>query len=296
MNTMIESFIISLVADGKSKCTVEAYKGDLRAFEEYIGKYIQKPLNELKYSDMRLWANSLEERGLSASTRARKIASVKSFFRYLSKMDLLDGKNPAGGLDAPKLPKKQPKVISFDDAKSLLHIDGKDSKHVTYFRDYTIIAMFLTTGIRREELSNIKLSEVDMDAETILIHGKGNKERCVFINDTLRPILSEYIMSHRNQFKTAESSEYLFVSTRNDNICLVGINKIVNNAMRKVGIKEDGVSAHNLRKRFATTVFENTGDIATVSKLLGHSSPTVTMRYVAIGEETMRKAANAANF
>lgn len=296
MKGMINEFISSLIADGKSKCTIEAYRLDLSEFERYMSNYIQKPLTALKSADMRLWANHLWEDGLSASTRARKIAAAKSFFRYLLKMDYIES-NPADVLEAPKLPKKQPKVIGSDDAKNIILLaKNGDSKKIACFRDYAIIATFLMTGIRREELSNIKLDDVDMDNGTILISGKGNKERSVYINDTLRAILSEYLTVYRKTFKTSGSSEYLFVSTRSERISLCGINKIVNNAMEKAGIKERGISAHNLRKRFATTVFESTGDIATVSKLLGHSSPTVTMRYVRIGEDTMRNATNAANF
>lgn len=296
MDEMINNFVNSLIADGKSIRTVDAYKADLSAFTGYVTNYIGKPVNALKYSDMRLWVNDLEKYGFSASTRARKIASIKSFFKWLMKMEYIS-RNPAEGLESPKLPKKQPKVISVEDSKSMLY-DAKNANndHITCFRDYTIISMFLTTGIRREELSNVKISDIDMDSGTILIHGKGNKERIAYINDTLRPILSEYMAVYRGKFKTSESSQYLFVSTRTSHISLNGINKVVNNAMERSGIKESGVSAHILRKRFATTVFNNTGDIATISKLLGHSSPSTTMRYVSIGEDTMRNATNAVNF
>lgn len=295
MKGMINEFISSLIADGKSKCTIETYRLDLSAFERYMSNYIQKPLNALKSADMRLWANSLWESGLAPATRARKISAVKSFFAYLSKMEYID-RNPAEAIDAPKLPKKQPKVISVDDAKNLLDCAKGNGNSIMSFRDYAIIATFLMTGIRREELTNIKLADVDMESSTILINGKGEKERTVYINDALRAILSEHLAVYRKMFKTAESSEYLFVSIRDDKVNLGGINKIVNTAMKKAGIKERGISAHNLRKRFATTAFENTGDIATVSKLLGHSSPTTTMRYVDIGADTRRQVTNAVNF
>lgn len=295
MENMINNFISSLVADGKSKCTVTSYISDLNEFAKFA-KEQQKDINEIKYSDLRQWVNRLDEHGLSASTKARKISTVRSFFRYLSKMDYITGKNPADGLEAPKLPKKQPKVISTDDAKALLESAGDDeSRHMTCFRDYTIMAMFLFTGIRREELTNIKLQDVDMRKKTILIHGKGNKERIVYINDSLCPILSEYLMSYRKLFKPAETSEFLFPSKKREKLCVNSVNKIVNKVMGITGIKESGVSAHVLRKWFATTVFTNTKDIATASKLLGHSSPTVTMRYVIIDETTMRKATSAVN-
>lgn len=300
MEDMINEFINSLIADGKSKCTVAAYKADLSAFNAYMTNYIAKPLNALKYADMRLWANSLDDSGFSAATRARKIATVRSFFRYLKKMDYILGNDPTEGLSSPKIPKKVPKVISANDAKNLLDVAksamDEESEHITYFRDYTIVSMFLFTGIRREELSNIKLSDVNMGSREILIHGKGDKERSVYINDTLMPILSEYVLAYRGTFKTANDSEYLFVSTRATKVGLRAINRIVDKLLDRSGIKEAGLSAHGLRKRFATTVFENTGDIATTSKLLGHSSPTVTMRYVDVSDNIKRAAAMAVNF
>lgn len=296
MQDMINSFVASLVADGKSKCTVSAYSNDLKEFSSFMNQNIGKcDVSEIKFSDLRNWANNLDDLGLSASSRARKISVVKSFFSYLSDMEYIEGKNLASGLKPPKIPKKQPKVIGSDDAKNILLVK-KNKNHITSFRDYTIISMFLFTGIRREELTNITLDDVDMEENMILIHGKGDKERVVFINDNLRPILSEYIFSHRSSIKTASTSNYLFPSSKNEKLNVSSVNKIVNKAMESAGIKEAGTSAHILRKWFATTVFKNTFDIATTSKLLGHSSPTVTMRYVSIGADTMRSVASTAVF
>lgn len=295
MEALVQGFIQSLVADGKSACTVKAYRLDLQDFSVYVQEKGLE-ISKIRYPDLREWMNSLEGRNLSASSRARKVSTVKAFFKYLLKMEVIE-KNPTEGLEGPKLPKKQPKVISTETAKGLVSgVDYSDPKHMTAFRDYTILAMFLFTGVRREELVNIKLSDVSMDNGTILIHGKGNKEREVYINDSLHAILSEYVGYHRDIFKTAQSSEYLFPSIKADKMNVCSVNRVVNKAFEEAGIKEYGVSAHALRKRFATTVFANTGDIATVSKMLGHASPTVTMRYVRIDEGTMRDAAKAANF
>ncbi len=300
MKDMINSFIASLQADGKSKCTIVSYSSDLKEFSRFVSETIKKPVQEIKYSDLRQWANALEDLGLSPSSRARKISSIKSFFSYLCEMEYIEGKNPADSLHPPKMPKKQPKVISMENAKGLLVCakagDISSNNTITTFRDYAVIATLLFTGIRREELTNIMLDDVDMEGGTILIHGKGDKERSVFINDTLRPILSEYLFANRKVFKTAESSKYLFPSTQHEKLSVRMVNMIVNKAMENAGIKESGTSAHILRKWFATTVFANTGDIATTSKLLGHSSPTVTMRYVKIDEEAMRNATAVVGF
>lgn len=292
MTDHINSFLTAMKAQGKSKCTIEAYRCDLTQFNEAM----TKPMAEIRYADLQKWSNNLDGGGLSASSRARKISAVKSFFKYLTKMEVVD-RNPADGLETPKIEKKEPKVISMDDAADVLFAakNGGEREH-TWFRNYAVMATFLFTGIRREELTNIKLTDVDLAGRKILIHGKGSKQRTVYMNDMLHSIMSEYILAHRKNLKPAEKSKYLFPSSQAEKMCVRTVNDIVNTMFEKAGIKEGGVSAHILRKRFATTVFNNTGDIATVSKMLGHSSPTVTMRYISIDENNMRNAVNAVNF
>lgn len=290
MKDMVKDYILSLESDGKSKCTISAYEGDMRDFEKYVTKEICKDFSEIRYADLRMWTNYMEKCGLSAPTRARKISTVRSFFRYAKKMEWIQF-NPSEALETPKLPKKQPKTISMDDARNLLTCSENNQKnHVTHFRDYTIVSMFLFTGIRREELSNIMVHDVNMEQRTILIHGKGDKERIVYINDALYDILSEYMSTYRKLLSTADASKFLFTSKKREKLSVNSINIIVNKAMESAGIKEYGASAHILRKRFATTSFMKTRDIATVSKILGHSSPTVTMRYVVVDEDTIRTA------
>ncbi len=292
MQEHINNFIKAMKAQGKSKCTIEAYGIDLKQFAGSM----EKSLDEIKYADLQMWANSMAVNGLSASSRARKISAVKSFFKWLYKMELIN-RNPADGLESPKLEKKEPKVISMDEASEVLFCarNSGESEH-TWFRNYAIVSMFMYTGIRREELTNIKLEDVNLQDGKILIHGKGNKQRTVYLNDKLLPIISEYIMRYRHLLKPASTSKYLFPSAQTEKMCTRSVNDVVNTMFDKAGIKEKGISAHILRKRFATSAFNATGDIATVSKMLGHSSPTVTMRYVAIGETSMRNAVNAVNF
>lgn len=293
MDNFILTFIEALKADGKSKCTIDAYRLDLNGFYAFFS---EKNITDIRYIDLREWANSMENKGLSAATRARKISSVKSFFKYLFKMEIVD-RNPTDGLEIPKLEKKQPIVISNDDASELLfHAKNDGRSEMFYFRDYSIIATFLFTGIRREELTNITLNDMNLENDTILIHGKGNKQRIVYINETLHAILSEYIKIYRNRIKKAKDSIFLFPSSCSEKVSVETVNNIVNKFFTSAGIKKKGINAHILRKRFATSAFDATHDIMTVSKLLGHSSPTITERYVAINEEYMRNATCAVNF
>lgn len=293
MKSLINNFLESLKADGKSKCTLQAYKLDLHEFAAFFDGL---NISEIRYADLKRWSNHLESKGICASSRARKIAAIKSFFRYLMKIEVID-RNPTEGFESPKQEKKQPIVISMEEAAELLfHARNDGGNSMIWFRDYTIIAVFLYTGIRREEITNISLSDIDLKQNTILIHGKGNKQRTVYINDSLHIILSEYLLYYRGLLSKSKSSKFLFPSAKSDKLSLASINNIVNRFFESSGIKRNGISVHALRKRFATSVFENTGDIALTSKLLGHSSPTVTMRYVNMDEDSMRQATNCVNF
>lgn len=293
MEKLINEFLESLKADGKSKCTIKAYQNDLNSFSCYFSRI---SVNEIRYADLRSWMNHMEDSGLSANSRARKISAVKSFYRYLSKMEIVD-RNPADSLETPKLEKKHPVVITNEQASELLfHARNDGGSDLIWFRDYSILATFLFTGIRREELTNITLNDIDLKKDTILIHGKGNKQRIVYINEMLHAVLSEYLSQYREKMEKAKDSKYLFPSLKADKLHVSTVNTIVNKFFESAGFKKDGVSAHILRKRFATSIYQNSGDIALTSKLLGHSSPTVTMRYVQMDEETMRSAACAVNF
>ncbi len=293
MKEYIESFLETIKSSGKSICTYNAYKIDLREFSSFFNGV---SLNNLKYSDLQKYVNHMDKTGKSSATKARKISCIKSFFRYLLKIDAIQN-NIAIFLESPKLEKKQPAVISSDQASDLLfHARNDGTNENLWFRDYTIVSVFLYTGIRREELSNILLSDLDLDRDYILIHGKGNKQRKVYVNQSLHDVLNEYIEYHRCKIKKSKNSDYLFPSIKSEKISLASLNNIVNKFMKSAGFKKYGLSVHALRKRFATSVFENTHDIATVSKLLGHSSPTVTTRYISLNENDIRKASDSVNF
>lgn len=288
----INDFLTSLVADGKSKCTVNSYRIDLMQFESYI----KKDFAEIKFSDLREWANSLTAQNLAATSRARKISAVKSFFKYLYKMEVIS-KNPAEFLETPKLEKKQPKVISEEDASEILfHARNDGDNQSTYMRDLALLMTMLYTGVRREELTNIKLQDINLKNSTILIHGKGNKQRNVFIGQELLAVLSEYIYGHRKLFKYAEDSEYLFVSLKSGQLSIRAVSDIANKYMERAGCKEKGKGCHQFRRRTATSVFNNTHDIIATQRLLGHSSPTTTQRYIAIDDESMLRAATSISF
>lgn len=291
-NKYVDEFIEAIEADGKSQCTVSGYRYDLEKFSNEI----EKDIISVEYSDLRAWANKMSKSGLAATSRARKISAVKSMYKYLKKVGYIHD-NPAIDLDTPKLEKKIPKVITADNASDILfHARNDGGTEITYMRDLAIMMTFLYTGVRREEITNIKLKDVDLKSREILIHGKGNKQRSAYINDELLAVLSEYVAAYRKNFSSAVNSEYLFVSIKSEKLSTRAVNNIVNKFMESAGCKEKGMSCHQLRKRMATSAFYATHDLISVQRILGHSSPTVTQRYIASDTDSMRKATMSVSF
>lgn len=276
--------------------TIAAYSSDLREFCAVSG--FSGEVNEITRLDIETsYIANLADCGKSPASRARKLSSLRSFFDWAVKSGLCE-KNIADEVDIPKIPHKEVRVMSKEEMMAVMDSamqSSIDSPEIG-FRDLSIIMLLFSTGIRREELTEVKLDDVNLSESSLLIHGKGNKERIVYFNDTTRSILSEYILVYREETKTAKESEYLFVSKKDKKLCASTVNRIVNKHFEAAGIKDKGFTVHSARKAFATTVYENTGDVFVVQQLLGHSSPSTTQRYVGVAESRKRQAAMTVNF
>lgn len=272
-----------------SENTISAYSSDLREFFDLTA--FKGSISEITRIDIETsYIENLAVSGTRPSSRARKLSSVRCFFSWCKENGIIS-ENPAESIKNPKIPKKSPKIMSKEEIHNVILSCMNDCEEEEYFRNLTLVILMLSTGIRRAEVTEIKLSDVNLNDSSLLIHGKGGKDRTVYFNDKARAVLSEYIVSHRQILKPAKNSEYLFVSKRDVKLCVSTVNRIINKYLECAGIKKNGFTAHSLRRAFATTVYENTRDILAVQNLLGHSSPSTTQRYVGVGEEQKKTAA-----
>lgn len=310
----IKEFLTYLDTDGKSNHTKAAYKTDLKQFAKYLEtafKGTGKKIQDVSLVDLQGWVKTLSE--MAPASIVRKKATLKTFFSYLYNMEVIS-KNPAEKLSKTKIPVKMPRIISGEEGLDLLRYFRKASESGSFIslRNHAIVATFLYTGIRREELINIKLEDIrNLESDSVydrwlLIHGKGNKEREIAIPPILQSILVEYIKEHRRMCRYASKSTYLFVSNGSEKLTTRTVDSIVNKGLEKIGIDrfagidrttgikkgQKGLSAHVLRKCFATAYYKKSKDIVEVSRVLGHSSVEVTMRYVGYDKE---KRCNTAN-
>lgn len=225
------------------------------------------------------------EYGLMASSRARKIATIRSFYKYLTvKTKQLDV-NPVEGLDTPKTTKSLPRYLTLDESRRLLDaVDGVNRE-----RDYCIMCLFLNCGLRISEIVGLNIGDVRGDSLRVL--GKGNKERIVYLNDACQAAIEAY-KPVRSQM-VGSSVSALFVSNRRQRMGREAVHAMVKKTLLKAGLDPDKYSSHKLRHTAATLMLQNGVDVRTLQEVLGHEHLNTTQIYTHVDNSELRVAAQA---
>lgn len=225
------------------------------------------------------------EKGLNAASRARKLATIRSFYGYLcNKVHVLE-ENPVKDMDSPKLKKTLPRYLTLDESISLLEsVDGPNRE-----RDLCILTLFLNCGLRISELIGLNLSDVHDDALRVL--GKGNKVRMVYLNQACLDTLRDYLAVRRPI--TGPDRDALFLSARNQRISRSMVNALVKKHLSQAGLDSTQYSSHKLRHTAATLMLQNGVDVRAVQEVLGHEHLNTTEIYTHIDNEALRVAARA---
>ena len=223
------------------------------------------------------------KRGLKNTSRARKVASIRSFYKYLTvKAKLLD-ENPVSDLDSPVIGKKLPRFLTLDESVALL--DSVSGTNMT--RDYCILAIFLNCGLRISELTGLNVA--DVSGETIRILGKGGKERVLFLNDACRHAIDEYLKIR----PALKNEKALFLSRNGKRLSRNTVHHIVKQRLLAAGLDSEKLSAHKLRHTAATLMLQNGVDLRTLQEILGHEHLNTTQIYTHVESVQLREAANA---
>ena len=229
--------------------------------------------------------SSAPDYGISAASRARKLSSIKSFFKYLTSKTKQLADNPVADLEYPKLRKSLPKYLTMEQSAALLQaVSGQNEK-----RDYAILMLFLNCGIRRSELVGLNLSDVYEDR--IRVVGKGNKERFVYFGKVCRKAIDAYLVE-RNQ-KELSDNRALFGSRDNNRISVTAVHRLVKKALMKAGLDSTQFSAHKLRHTAATMMLSGGVDVKTVQEVLGDENLNTTQIYTHIESTELKLAAEA---
>ncbi len=223
--------------------------------------------------------------GLMASTRARKIATIRSFYKYLTVKTKQLETNPVADLDSPKAAKTLPRYLTLDEAQRLLMAaDGPNRE-----RDYCILCIFLNCGLRISEIVNLNISDIRDD--NIRVLGKGNKERIVYLNDACVQAIEDYLPIRRAM--AIHGTFALFVSNRRQRISRETVHAMVKKTLLKAGLDAKKYSAHKLRHTAATLMLKSGVDVRTLQEVLGHDHLNTTQIYTHVDNTELRTAALA---
>lgn len=290
---------------GRSPRTVNGYYIDIRTFLRFwkvhrnlvdasipieeitIHDITGDDLKSITLSDVYEFLHyAMNGRDNMSSTRARKVSSLRGFFKYLTNNLNLLSENPLKNLEVPSIKKSLPKYLTLEQSLELLRTaENSEFKE----RDYCIITLFLNCGMRLSELVGLNLS--DIGDQTLRLLGKGNKERIVYLNDACTAALKDYLL-WRNSRENIKDKKALFITSRGTRISTRWVEKIIEKALAAAGLGGMGLSVHKLRHTAATMMYQHGHvDIRVLKEILGHANLGTTEIYTHVSNEQMQSAA-----
>lgn len=268
---------------------------------QYVTNMDFDVIKRVKLQDIHAFLSYLERvYDSKPTTRARKVASIRVYFHYLTaKANRLEV-NPAQNLESPKLGKRLPKYLSQDESISLLTTIKNNQTDRNEERDYAITTLFLNCGMRLSELVGISLKDIDFGEAKLNVIGKGNKERTIYLNNACIKAINDYLPVRPKQvIKDEDGKEPLFVSERRQRISNRNVQKIIKEELLRAGLDTKKYSVHKLRHTAATLMYQNGVDIRALQELLGHESIATTQIYTHVNNDQIRSAVDSnplANF
>lgn len=287
-NVYLKSFIAYLsVEKNFSDYTVSAYKSDLVSF--FIWTNNQSP-EKVTYNQLREYLHFIQKFNYKKTTVARKIASLRTFFKYLYKSQFIEI-NPAENISAPKKPKSLPKFLTDDEINKIL--DNIKIDTPAGLRNKAILELLSATGMRVSELSNLNFEDLNLDENEITVFGKGAKERIVLISERAKKYLIQYIDVARPLIvKNAPMQELtetspVFINKTGYRLQSKTIRVVINDLVDKIQLPKH-VTPHVFRHSFATRMLEHGADLRVVQELLGHASISNTQIYTHVSVQHLK--------
>lgn len=298
----------------KSPNSVDQYNSDLIMFLRYmkyhfhltkedefnnidISDYTVDELSKIKAEDIHAFISYLSiNRKCGPATCARKISTIRIFFKYLTITNPILKDNPAQNLETPKLNKRLPRYLTLEDSQKLLTVSKTDDSNKNKERDYAIITLFLNCGLRLSELVSINVSDIHFDDNRLTVIGKGNKERAIYLNDSCVNAINSYLPTRPNNAKKdlKNSDKALFLSNYRQRISKRTVENVVSRELQKAGLDTTKYSTHKLRHTAATLMYKyGQVDIRALQELLGHQSISTTEIYTHVDNDQVRNALEA---
>jgi integrase/recombinase XerC len=287
-NLMDEFLTFLKVSKNSSVHTVESYGLDLRQFLNFLEEENSVDLKSVDYLLIRKYLANLKAAALARSSICRKIACIRSFFKFLCRQGYLED-NPAQGVATPKREKRLPKFLYQEEISSLLNLP--DSTNQLQIRDLAILEILYSSGLRLQEVVQLTMRDLDLSRGYLRVYGKGSKERIVPLGGAAKRALEKYLHEVRPCLQSTSTAlsqiKHVFLNYRGGRLSGRSIERILDKyqAQLQLGRK---ISPHSIRHTFATHLLENGADLRVVQELLGHVDISTTQIYTHLTKERIR--------
>ena len=268
-----------------SKNTLQSYRRDLHSFQEFLSLR-DRSISSAETADVEAFISSLKDGELKPSSIARTVVAIRSLYKFLAREN--GTVDIAREVKPPRIPKRLPKALTLTEITSLIEACGNEGISI---RDRAMVELLYASGARVSEIVALDLSDLSRDEElfTLLVKGKGGKERLVPVGRYAREALDNYLVRIRPRIAREKRSSALFLNQRGERLSRQSAWKIVLDAAKRAKI-ESKVSPHALRHSFATHLLDGGADIRVVQELLGHASVTTTQIYTLVTIDKLRES------
>lgn len=291
MKEKIDLFVLYLRNERRySELTIQAYQRDLKEFEDFLLKSGGLQFDQIGYQDVRLFVAFLTERQLSRTTIARKLSSLRSFFKYALQRNWT-AVNPLELIQYKSKKQRLPEFFYENEINSILDAAEQD-EHPSALRNIALLELLYATGMRVSECCELTLQQIDFTLQIIRVIGKGNKERIVPVGDQAIRAIRQYQMELReellNKIPKSPYSKYLFLSDKGKPLTAAQVRTILNRLVEKHGLNLS-IHPHKLRHTFATHLLNNGADMRSVQELLGHVDLSSTQIYTHVTKDKLKE-------
>lgn len=271
---------------GVSPNTLKAYRTDLALFCEVLGIENDNALKEVSHVNIRTLLASIKDSGRSKRTMARKLAAVRSLYKYLCRTGVMEG-NPAASVRSPKLERHLPDFLDTSEVERLL--DAPDPETFLGLRDRAILETLYGTGLRVGELVAIDVRDIDMRAGVVRVMGKGSKERLSPLGSYAVTAIKKYLASREANFQKRDFRRHvLFLNRFGTRLSARSVERNLHKYIATAGLG-GRVTPHVLRHSFATHLLNNGADLRSVQEMLGHASLSTTQIYTHLTHERLKR-------
>lgn len=282
MKAQIKDFLDFIkIERGYSDNTVKAYQKDL---DQFLRLAKADKLKDIDRETIKTYLERLYDKGFSVSSAERKLACLKSFFRYLVREDALQS-DPTADIKLPKKAKRLPKALSISETIKL--ISAPREKTYIALRNIALLEILYATGMRASEAVGLNIGDINFEVSFIKCFGKGSKERIVPVNKITLSAIREYLAKGRPEFPKKDK-EALFVDKNGQRLTRQGLWLIIKKYVKQTGVKGK-TSPHTLRHSFATHLLEKGADLRSVQEMLGHADIATTQIYTSVSRERLKR-------